>query len=165
VPKRVEAVASVALVAGGWRHTLAADREGRLYAAGWNKFGQCGVGHNDDVVQPSTVEALAGRRVVQLKSGWKHTLAVTEDGRFFSWGRNVNGQVSGGGAVAQGIAGLPCTGSGMLLEWCETRVLLACWAPAAGPQRRAGQQRARGAAGAQPRQHGRPGLHAGRAAR
>ena len=39
IPKRVAAVSDVALVAGGWRHTLAADREGRLYASGWNKVG------------------------------------------------------------------------------------------------------------------------------
>lgn len=27
-------------VAGGWRHTVAADSEGRLYAWGWNKVGR-----------------------------------------------------------------------------------------------------------------------------
>jgi hypothetical protein len=96
VPKRVEAVGHVALVAGGWRHTLAADREGRVYACGWNKFGQCGVGSTEDVVTPQQVQGLDGERVVQLKSGWKHTLAVTDSGKLYSWGRNVNGQVRGG---------------------------------------------------------------------
>lgn len=96
VPKRVEAVRHVALVAGGWRHTLAADREGRVYACGWNKFGQCGVGSTEDVVTPQQVQGLDGERVVQLKSGWKHTLAVTDSGKLYSWGRNVNGQVRGG---------------------------------------------------------------------
>ena len=42
------------------------------------------------------LQALAGERVVQLRSGWKHTLAVTDTGKFYSWGRNVNGQVSTG---------------------------------------------------------------------
>ena len=58
MPKRVEALRGqeVTLVAGGWRHTLAADREGRLYSCGWNKFGQCGVGNNDDVVEPQQVQ-------------------------------------------------------------------------------------------------------------
>lgn len=98
IPKRVEALRQqrVSLVAGGWRHTLAADSEGRLYAAGWNRFGQCGVGTNEDVVEPRQVEALTGERVVVVKSGWKHTLAVTEDGKFYSWGRNVNGQLGNG---------------------------------------------------------------------
>ncbi|KAI7844220.1 hypothetical protein COHA_002354 [Chlorella ohadii] len=97
IPKRVAAVSDVALVAGGWRHTLAADREGRLYASGWNKFGQCGVGSNDEVVvAPQQVQALAGRKVTRIESGWKHSLAVTEDGGFYSWGRNVNGQLGHG---------------------------------------------------------------------
>lgn len=98
VPKRVEALRNhrVALVAGGWRHTLAADSEGRLFSAGWGKFGQCGVGSCEDVVTPRQVEALAGERVVLLESGWKHTLAVTASGKFYSWGRNVNGQLGNG---------------------------------------------------------------------
>ena len=39
------------------------------------------------------MQALAGRKVTRIESGWKHSLAVTEDGGFYSWGRNVNGQV------------------------------------------------------------------------
>ena len=38
-------------------------------------------------------QALAGQKVALLESGWKHSMAVTEGGRFYSWGRNVNGQV------------------------------------------------------------------------
>ncbi|PSC72205.1 ultraviolet-B receptor UVR8 [Micractinium conductrix] len=99
IPKRVEALRQqrVALVTGGWRHTLAADGEGRVWAAGWGKFGQCGVGTNEDVVTPQQVQALAGQRVVLLESGWKHSLAVTDTGRFYAWGRNVNGQLGTGG--------------------------------------------------------------------
>ncbi len=94
MPKRVEAVQKVAVVAGGWRHTMAADSEGRVFACGWNKFGQCGVGNNEDVVEVQQVAGLGGERVVQLKSGWKHTLAITHTGKCYSWGRNVNGQAS-----------------------------------------------------------------------
>ena len=27
----------IGLVSGGWRHTIAADKTGKLYAWGWNK--------------------------------------------------------------------------------------------------------------------------------
>lgn len=37
----------VLLVACGWRHTLAADEEGRLFSWGWSKYGQ--LGHGDFV--------------------------------------------------------------------------------------------------------------------
>ena len=49
-------------------------------------------------------QALAGQRVVLLESGWKHSLAVTDSGRFYSWGRNVNGQVPAGPGAARSTA-------------------------------------------------------------
>ena len=38
-PKAVEALkdVNVTLISGGWRHTVAADDAGNLYAWGWNK--------------------------------------------------------------------------------------------------------------------------------
>jgi alpha-tubulin suppressor-like RCC1 family protein len=98
LPKRVDALAgcAVAAVAGGWRHTLAADAEGRLFAWGWGLFGQLGLGACADVCVPTLVAALQGERVAQLASGWKHTMVVTEAGRFYSWGRGVSGQLGRG---------------------------------------------------------------------
>lgn len=32
----------VVQIAGGWRHTMALDSEGGVWAWGWNKFGQLG---------------------------------------------------------------------------------------------------------------------------
>jgi len=39
--KQVQALKDVpiGLISGGWRHTIAADRNGKLYAWGWNKVG------------------------------------------------------------------------------------------------------------------------------
>ncbi|KAG2425442.1 hypothetical protein HXX76_013652 [Chlamydomonas incerta] len=101
----------VSTVAGGWRHTMAADAEGNLYAWGWNKFGQLGLGDSEDRASPTPVtgfglaggaEAAAGaaaaapRRVALLACGWRHTVAVTEAGEVYSWGRGVNGQLGHG---------------------------------------------------------------------
>lgn len=85
-------------VAGGWRHTVAADSEGRLYAWGWNKFGQLGLGDTEDRCLPTPVAALAaaGERVALLACGWRHTLAVADSGAVYSWGRGVNGQLGHG---------------------------------------------------------------------
>ena len=59
-PKLVTKLATHTLreIAGGWRHTVACDAEGQLWAWGWNKFGQLGVGSVDDVALPVLVEAL-----------------------------------------------------------------------------------------------------------
>jgi alpha-tubulin suppressor-like RCC1 family protein len=85
----------VSLVAGGWRHTLAADDSGSLWAWGWNLFGQLALGHNADMETPTEVIALAGKSVAKLTSGWRHTMVVTQSGEFFSWGRGVNGESDG----------------------------------------------------------------------
>ncbi|GLC44604.1 hypothetical protein PLESTB_001324500 [Pleodorina starrii] len=88
----------ITTVAGGWRHTMAADSAGNLYAWGWNKFGQLGLGDMDDRSVPTRVAtgALAGQQVALLACGWRHTLCVTATGRVYSWGRGVNGQLGHG---------------------------------------------------------------------
>jgi alpha-tubulin suppressor-like RCC1 family protein len=42
IPKKVAAVegATVTQVSGGWRHTMALDSDGKVYACGWNQYGQ-----------------------------------------------------------------------------------------------------------------------------
>ncbi len=39
VPKQLDALSDkrIVTIAGGWRHSMAADSEGRVYAWGWNK--------------------------------------------------------------------------------------------------------------------------------
>lgn len=87
---------AVVRVAGGWRHTAAADDEGRTYTWGWNKFGQLGLGDTEDRNAPTEVSPLTGQRVALLACGWRHTVAVTVDGMVYSWGRGVNGQLGHG---------------------------------------------------------------------
>ncbi|MEW5302121.1 MAG: hypothetical protein WDW36_004931 [Sanguina aurantia] len=97
VPRMVEALegVQVSAVAGGWRHTLAGDKHGNLYAWGWNKFGQLGLGDTEDRRLPTLVTTL--REAVRiLACGWRHTVAVTVTGQVYSWGRGVNGQLGHG---------------------------------------------------------------------
>jgi alpha-tubulin suppressor-like RCC1 family protein len=64
------------------------------------QFGQLGNGSTADANSPQLVGGgLAGEKVAQLACGWRHTVAVTESGRFFAWGRGVNGQLGTGGSA------------------------------------------------------------------
>ena len=65
----------------GASHSLAITAEGRLYTWGKNSQGQCGLGHTDDVLQPTLVIMLAEWQVAEVAAGWEHTLAVTTDGK------------------------------------------------------------------------------------
>jgi len=57
------------------------------------KFGQLGLGDNKDQTSPIQVQTLSHEKVILLATGWKHSMAVTSEGTFFSWGRGVNGQL------------------------------------------------------------------------
>jgi alpha-tubulin suppressor-like RCC1 family protein len=66
-----------------------------VYACGGNHDGQLGLGDNKLKFQFSLklVTALHGHHVIQLASGGGHVLALTKDGKVFSWGRDANGRL------------------------------------------------------------------------
>ena len=84
----------IVMVDGGWRHSVAATATA-LFAWGWNKFGQLGLGRSEDPCVPVKVDALSdsGASLDRVSCGWKHTIAVTTDGCFYATGRGTNGQL------------------------------------------------------------------------
>jgi hypothetical protein len=56
------------------------------------------LGHGDEQGQwlPELVAALAGRRVIAVSAGPRHTLANTADGAVWSWGYGYHGQLGHG---------------------------------------------------------------------
>eukprot|EP00899_Mesostigma_viride_P008347 jgi/Mesvir1/17513/Mv08769-RA.1 len=84
----------VVQVVAGQYHSLALTARGEVYAWGYNRDYELGVGDNMDRVLPQLLTAgLAGRRVSTVAAGGYHTLAVTDDGMLFSWGVNSYGQL------------------------------------------------------------------------
>ncbi|WP_210514815.1 RCC1 domain-containing protein [Hymenobacter terricola] len=85
-----------AQVAAGNDHTLALTADGRLFAWGGNLHGQLGNGTNNSTPQPVAVALPRGRggaHWAQVAAGRYHTLAVTTDGRLYTWGSNRFGQL------------------------------------------------------------------------
>ena len=78
--------ARVADVACGARHALAMSSTGRIYAWGWNNHGQLGLGHRDDVCEPTLVAALRKYRCMNIVAGWRNSAAMFEKGELFAWG-------------------------------------------------------------------------------
>ncbi|GMG99831.1 hypothetical protein Nepgr_001671 [Nepenthes gracilis] len=103
VPQRVSSVngEKMILVACGWRHTISVSTSGSLYTYGWSKYGQLGHGDFIDHLTPHKLEALRDHVVSQISGGWRHTMAVTSDGKLYGWGWNKFGQVGAGDNVDQ----------------------------------------------------------------
>ncbi|KAL9248146.1 hypothetical protein vseg_021502 [Gypsophila vaccaria] len=98
VPERVAPIDGIkmTLVACGWRHTISVTDSGNIYTYGWSKYGQLGHGDFEDHLTPFKLEALSNTTISQISGGWRHTMAVTSDGKLYGWGWNKFGQVGVG---------------------------------------------------------------------
>ncbi len=83
-------------MAGGDGHTVAVDIKGNVYSWGASACGQLGLASMKDLPTdvegypyqptPRIVELLINVRVVQIACGDAHTVALTGEGRLYSWG-------------------------------------------------------------------------------
>ncbi|TVU05773.1 hypothetical protein EJB05_48956 [Eragrostis curvula] len=104
-PIRIEALSDVKLVdiaAGGW-HSTALTEEGEVYAWGRGEHGRLGLGDDKSShMVPLQVQLLAGEDIVQVSCGGTHSVALTRDGRMFSYGRGDHGRLGYGRKVTTG---------------------------------------------------------------
>jgi alpha-tubulin suppressor-like RCC1 family protein len=90
---------SIAHVSAGSSHSLAVTTQGRVYAWGWNGYGQLGDGTYNDRLTPTLINVpnlQSGETIAQVTAGSVHSLAVTTQGRVYAWGYNVDGQLGDG---------------------------------------------------------------------
>jgi len=71
------------------------SQEGKVYACGEGTNGRLGLGHCANISVPRQLSALAQYVVkkVSVHSGGKHAMALTVDGRVFSWGEGEDGKL------------------------------------------------------------------------
>lgn len=76
----------VTAVQCGASHSMALTNAGRIYSWGKNTQGQCGHGTAEDQTRPQMIRKLDDKVIVQVAAGWEHSLALTQEGRMYSWG-------------------------------------------------------------------------------
>ena len=84
----------VLMVACGERHT-AAVTEGGVFTFGSGKFGQLGHGNEASGLLPTRVRAdlFNGEQVILLAAGVAHTVALSKEGKVYTWGYGEYGQL------------------------------------------------------------------------
>ncbi|XP_029664536.1 uncharacterized protein LOC115236290 isoform X3 [Formica exsecta] len=82
-------------VSCGHCHTLAVTNNG-IYAWGSSQFGQLGLGKVLQCSSPELIVSLAQEIIVDAVAGQYHSVALTADGRVFTWGWGVHGQLGHG---------------------------------------------------------------------
>ncbi|KAM6441453.1 putative E3 ubiquitin-protein ligase HERC6 [Liasis olivaceus] len=95
VPEQIQAleVQTIIYISCGKEHSLAVCNQGRVFSWGAGGFGQLGTGKLEDVFIPKKINSLSMYSVIQVACGHYHSIALTKDGRVFSWGQNVHGQL------------------------------------------------------------------------
>jgi len=83
----------LAQVAFGGSHMLALTCSGQVYALGDGTQGQLGHGSMTTCSKPKLLTQLVGKAVVQVACGSAHSLALTQHGDVYAWGRGFEGQL------------------------------------------------------------------------
>ena len=87
-------------VYSGALFSIAMTSEGRIFTWGDNVHGQLGDGTNLKHLTPNEITDKfnlgLGEFIIELSLGSYHSLALTSNGRVFSWGRNLDGQLGDG---------------------------------------------------------------------
>ncbi|GAX80909.1 hypothetical protein CEUSTIGMA_g8344.t1 [Chlamydomonas eustigma] len=86
----------ITMVTCGENHTCALSLDGRVFTWGRGKYGQLGHGDFGSRSCPELVKALLGSSIIQIACGGDHTLAVSNEGVLYSWGRGTWGQCGNG---------------------------------------------------------------------
>ena len=88
---------TIVQIAAGANHNMVLTSDGTVYAWGWNYHGQLGNNtktNSNTIVAVQTIGTpLAGKKIVKIAAGQGHSLALTDDGRVYTWGRNDTGQL------------------------------------------------------------------------
>jgi parallel beta-helix repeat protein len=87
---------TIVALAGGFLHTLALDSGGKVYGWGYNVDGQLGCGTSSNLWFPVPVDTsgvLAGKTITAIAAGEKHSIALSSEGKVYSWGSNAFGQL------------------------------------------------------------------------
>jgi alpha-tubulin suppressor-like RCC1 family protein len=102
LPIQVGGLTSVTIVnvAAGQYHSLALDSTGKVWAWGYNLYGQLGDNTTTQRTSPVQVKDPPGTGfltgIVAIAAGDNHSLALRNDGVVFAWGYNDSGQLGNG---------------------------------------------------------------------
>jgi len=76
----------VSKVACGANHSMILTKEGKLYSCGWGQNGILGQGHLLNLFEPTLIQDLQNKVIVDVACGASHTLCLSEDGVVYSFG-------------------------------------------------------------------------------
>ena len=92
-------------VACGAFHSIVCTDDGRVYSFGSGIGGRLGHGSSEDKFTPTLIQQvqLEGKFVVQVACGWLCSMALTSDGRLYTWGKGESGCLGHGSELSSAV--------------------------------------------------------------
>jgi len=89
-PKLIEGYNSITFnaIAVGKQHSCAKTKEGWVYTFGYGKHGQLGHGDSNSHFRPKKVDGFDMVNFTSIAAGAQHTVAVSEIGKLYFWGKH-----------------------------------------------------------------------------
>jgi N-acetylneuraminic acid mutarotase len=82
----------VAISVGSY-HSLFLDEDGKVYSCGDGSVGKLGHGNTNHCNLPTLIDELAGLNITHISAGYAHSLFLDEDGKVYSCGGHIYGQL------------------------------------------------------------------------
>eukprot|EP00163_Fabomonas_tropica_P027603 TRINITY_DN5370_c0_g1_i1.p1 TRINITY_DN5370_c0_g1~~TRINITY_DN5370_c0_g1_i1.p1 ORF type:complete len:461 (-),score=75.85 TRINITY_DN5370_c0_g1_i1:288-1670(-) len=98
VPHKLESLSDykVVQVACGSDQTMLLTDEGLVIGFGSGECDKLGLGHEDSVLEPTEIEGLSDKEIVDIACGRTHGMAISAGGRLYAFGDNTHGQLGCG---------------------------------------------------------------------
>lgn len=68
-------------------------KDDKFYAFGKNSFGCLGLGHKNPTQEPTVVDELCHKGIINFVNGYRHVIAYNKTGEIYCWGRNDWGEL------------------------------------------------------------------------
>lgn len=89
VPSKQDKTGKLVRIAAGYNHSMVLTDSGRLYSWGTGDCGQLGHGPQlKRCMKPTLIASASGERFVTIAASENHSVALTDDGRVYTWGYN-----------------------------------------------------------------------------
>ena len=80
-------------ISAGESHSAAITKNKRVYFWGNGSFGRLGTGFEYNQIEPTRVDDLDDKEIVNISCGAFHTLVLSRDGTMYSFGQNKYGKL------------------------------------------------------------------------
>lgn len=96
-PIKIGKVQGVVKATAGYGHMLILQDDGKVLSLGCNAFGQLGLRDTKNSNKNNVAREVSGlENIVDVDAGFRHSLALNNEGEVFAWGHNKRGQVGQG---------------------------------------------------------------------